>query len=80
MSIKYEGQVGGWCSLTLAIIGMYLLAYVLQQTVTEKITKWTNLGKNWYLNIFLEVKPAKWNHNRTPEKNYIMCQQNTTCK
>jgi len=26
ISIKYEGQVGGWCSLTLAIIGMYLLA------------------------------------------------------
>ena len=26
MSMKYEGQVGGWCSLTLAMIGMYLLA------------------------------------------------------
>lgn len=26
MSIKYDGQVGGWCSLTLAMIGIYLLA------------------------------------------------------
>lgn len=32
ISIKYDGQVGGWCSLTLAIMGMYLLAYVLSQS------------------------------------------------